>query len=95
MLWAGLKQVLGCLTASPAWALLCLANPEFVEQVVVQTVVSCSQAKEAYLLSSGQLVEGIRSVVLRVMAFPLLLLFCLDSGFCFCICCGPVLLFLC
>ena len=62
--------MLGCLTSSPARALLCLANPGFVEDVVVQAIVSSSQSKEADLLSSGQLVEGVCSVVSWVLPFP-------------------------
>ena len=55
--------------------------------------MSSSRSKEADLLSSGQLVEGVCSVVSWVLPFPFLLLLCIDAGLRFSIGGGLVLLF--
>ena len=42
-----------CLTASTARALLCIANVEFVIQVIVEAVVACPESEHCHLFTSG------------------------------------------
>ena len=50
---AGLQQMLCCLTASTARALLCIASAEFGIQVIVEEVVACPEPEHCHLFTSG------------------------------------------
>ena len=42
-----------CLAASTARALLCMADAEFIIQVIVEAVVACPEPEHSHLFSSG------------------------------------------
>ena len=78
---AELEHVFCCLLLSSAGALLCIADFQFVEKVVLQTVVACSEPENAHLLSTSEQVVLVLSVEAWVVLFPQLLLLGLDDGF--------------
>ena len=49
----GLQQMLCCLTASTARALLCMAYAESGIQVIVEAVVACPEVEHCHLFPSG------------------------------------------
>ena len=69
-----------CLPPSPARALLCIPDLQFVEEVILQAVVTCSEPEDADLLLAAEQVVDIMSVVLWMLLFPQVFLLGLDDG---------------
>ena len=84
-----------CLTASLTGALLRVADTEFGEHVVLQAIVPCPEPEYGYLLTTGQQIVWVCTVVVWMLVFPLGLLFGLDDGLGFRVASKPVRVILC
>ena len=84
-----------CLRLSSATALICVTYFDFVEQVISESIVVCSEPKYGHLLMASKQVVWIVSVGVGVVLLKQILLFHLYDRFNFRICGGSVILSIC